>query len=117
LVAASTVPLNAQAAAQIVELLGEAAEDGNRLLVTGAAGADGAYVVSLAQERGWKVTGLARPADEEFVRSLGAALIASPEPGWDAVVDAAVLQGQALALVRDGGIFVGMQPRAEPALE
>jgi NADPH:quinone reductase-like Zn-dependent oxidoreductase len=41
LVAASTVPLNGLAAAQIVDLLGDAPIDGNRLLVTGAAGAVG----------------------------------------------------------------------------
>src|SRR5262245_27578972 len=41
LVAASTVPLNGLAAAQIVDLLGDAPTDGNRLLVTGAAGAGG----------------------------------------------------------------------------
>ncbi|WP_406265500.1 hypothetical protein OH799_18405 [Nocardia sp. NBC_00881] len=41
LVAASTVPLNGLAAAQIVDLLGDAPTDRNRLLVTGAAGAVG----------------------------------------------------------------------------
>ena len=44
LVAASTVPLNGLAAAQIVDLLGDAPVEANRLLVTGAAGAVGAYV-------------------------------------------------------------------------
>ena len=62
LVAASTVPLNGLAAAQIVDLLGDAPADGDRLLVTGAAGAVGGYVASLAQDRGWQVTGLARAA-------------------------------------------------------
>ena len=37
LVAASTVPLNGLAAAQIVDLLGNAPRASNRLLVTGAA--------------------------------------------------------------------------------
>lgn len=41
LAAASTVPLNGLAAAQILDLLGDAPADGNRLLVTGAAGAVG----------------------------------------------------------------------------
>ena len=72
LVTASTVPLNGLAAAQIVDLLGDAPADGNRLLVTGAAGAVGGYVASLAQDRGWRVTGLARAEDETFVRSLSA---------------------------------------------
>ena len=66
------MPLNGLAAAQIVDLLGDAPADGNRLLVTGAAGAVGGYVASLAPDRGWQVTGLARAEDEEFVRGLGA---------------------------------------------
>ena len=115
LVAASTVPLNGLAAAQIVDLLGDAPTEGNRLLVTGAAGAVGGYVVALAQDRGWQVTGLARTEDEQFVRSLGADFTAHAEPGWDAVADGAALQERGLALVRDGGAFVGVQPSAEPA--
>jgi NADPH:quinone reductase-like Zn-dependent oxidoreductase len=117
LVAASTVPLNGLAAAQIVDLLGEAPPNRNRLLVTGAAGAVGGYVLSLAQDRGWQVTGLARHEDEEFVRGLGAEFTTDAEPGWDAVADGAVLQDQALPLIRDGGTFVGVQPNNEPAPE
>ncbi|ABW14137.1 Alcohol dehydrogenase GroES domain protein [Parafrankia sp. EAN1pec] len=117
LVAASTVPLNGLAAAQIVDLLGDAPTGGNRLLVTGAAGAVGGYVASLAQDRGWRVTGLARAEDEEFVRSLGAGFTTHAESGWDAVADGAVLQEQGLALVRDGGAFVGVRPNAMPATE
>lgn len=117
LVAASTVPLNGLAAAQIVDLLGDASSDGNRLLVTGAAGAVGGYVASLAPDRGWQVTGLARAEDEEFVRSLGVEFTTHAPPGWDAVADGAVLQERGLALVRDGGVFVGVRPGAEPAAE
>jgi NADPH:quinone reductase-like Zn-dependent oxidoreductase len=112
LVAASTVPLNALTAAQIVDLLSDAPADGSRLLVTGAAGAVGGYVASLAQDRGWLVTGLARAEDEEFVRGLGGEFTTHAEPGWDAVADGAVLQERGLALVRDGGTFVGVQPSA-----
>jgi NADPH:quinone reductase-like Zn-dependent oxidoreductase len=109
-IAASTVPLNGLTAAQILDLLGDAPADGRRLLVTGAAGAVGGYLIVLAQERGWEVTGLAREHDEEFVRSLGADFTADAEPGWDAVADAGAMQQAALALVRDGGRFVGVQP-------
>jgi NADPH:quinone reductase-like Zn-dependent oxidoreductase len=80
LTAASTVPLNGLAAAQIVDLLGDAPTDHNRLLVTGAAGAVGGYVASLAPDRGWQVTGLARAEDEKFVRGLGAAFTTHAEP-------------------------------------
>jgi NADPH:quinone reductase-like Zn-dependent oxidoreductase len=115
LASAATVPLNGLAAAQIVDLLGDGG--GRSLLVTGAAGAVGGYVVSIAQDRGWRVTGLAREQDEEFVRGLGADFTVEATPGWDAVADGAVLQEQGLALVRDSGIFVGVQPGAAPAEE
>ena len=115
LATAATVPLNGLAAAQLVDLLGDGA--GRRLLVTGAAGAVGGYVVPLAQDRGWRVTGLARAADEKFVRGLGAAFTAEAAPGWDAVADGAALQEQGVALVREGGLFVSVQPGAVPAEE
>ena len=114
-VEAATVPLNAATALQLVELLGDG--EGRSLLVTGAAGAVGAYVVPFALERGWKVTGLARAADEEYVRGLGADFTSEPTDGWDAVADGAVLQDAAVPLVRDGGLFVGVQPSAPPASE
>ena len=117
LVAASTVPLNGSAAGQIVDLLGDAPTDANRLLVTGAAGAVGGYVAALAPDRGWQVTGLARAEDEAFVRDVGADFTTHAEPGWDAVADGAALQEQGLALVRDGGAFVGVRPNAVPAAE
>ena len=117
LVAASAVPLNGLAAAQIVDLLGDAPTGRDRLVVTGAAGAVGGYVASLAQDRGWRVTGLARAEDEEFVRGLGAEFSTHAEPGWDAVADGATLQERGLALVRDGGAFVGLRPNAVPATE
>lgn len=110
LVEAATVPLNAATALALVDLLGDG--EGRSLLVTGAAGAVGGYVAPFALERGWRVTGLARAADEEFVRGLGADFTSEPTGGWDAVADAAVLQEKAIALVRDGGRFVGVQPSA-----
>lgn len=117
LVAASTVPLNSLAAAQIVDLLGDAPADCHRLLVTGAAGAVGNYVAALAPGRGWRVTGLARAEDEAFVRRIGADFTTDAGPDWDAVVDGAVLQQQGLDLVRDGGTFVGVQPNAQLATQ
>ncbi|NUS95731.1 MAG: NADP-dependent oxidoreductase [Nocardia sp.] len=117
LVAASTVPLSGLSAAQIVDLIGEAPADGNRLLVTGAAGAIGANIAALAPDRGWRVTGLARETDEEFVRSLGADFVTSARPGWDAVVDTTPRQVCGLAPVRDGGTFVGVRPNIVPAAE
>ncbi|AYY13163.1 NADP-dependent oxidoreductase [Actinobacteria bacterium YIM 96077] len=113
LTTAATIPLNGLAAAQMLDLLGDGG--GRSLLVTGAAGAVGGYLIPLAQDRGWRVTGLARADDEKFVRGLGAGFTTEAAPGWDAVADAAAFQEQGFALVRDGGIFVGVQPGAVPA--
>lgn len=110
LVEAAAVPLTATAAAQLVGLLGEAPGEGRRLLVTGAAGAVGAHVAALARDSGWQVTGLARAADEPFVRGLGVDFATGPGRDWDAVADAGALQEPALRAVRDGGRFVGVQP-------
>ncbi|WP_280421580.1 NADP-dependent oxidoreductase [Nocardia carnea] len=115
LTTAATVPLNGLTAAQLVDLLGEGG--GRSLLVTGAAGAVGGYIVTLAQDRGWKVTGLARPQDEKFVRGLGADFTTTATAGWDAVADTAVFQEKALPLVRDGGLLVGVRPGGEPPAE
>ena len=85
--------------------------------MTGAAGAVGGYVTSLARDRGWHVTGLARTSDEEYVRGLGAEFTTAAEPGWDALADCAGLQDEGLGLVRDGGRYVGVRPGGEPAAE
>jgi NADPH:quinone reductase-like Zn-dependent oxidoreductase len=115
-VAAATLPLNALTAVQALDLL--ELTPGQRLLVTGAAGAVGGYAVQLAAHRGVPVTALAREEDEELVRSLGAVSFASgavAPGGFDAVLDAAVLGETALAWVRDGGAYVGVIPQAGPA--
>lgn len=99
---AGTLPLNGLTAAQALDLLDLAA--GDRLLVTGAAGAVGGFAVQLAAHRGIEVTGHARAGDEELVRSLGAARFTADgvEPGSvDGVLDAAVL-GAAGACVGAG---------------
>ncbi|MGW5634253.1 NADP-dependent oxidoreductase [Streptomyces sp. NPDC003832] len=111
---AATVPLNALTAAQALDLL--EVVPGRSLLVTGAAGAVGGYAVQLAAHRGIEVTALAREADGELLRSLGAARLAgADEGGFDAVLDAAVLGEPALARVRDGGAYAGVIPGAHPA--
>ncbi|MFI1028627.1 alcohol dehydrogenase catalytic domain-containing protein [Streptomyces sp. NPDC020951] len=113
---AATLPLNALAAAQALDLL--SLDPGQSLVVTGAAGALGGFAVRLAAHRGVTVTGVARPADEEFVRSLGAAHFSTGQVaagGAGAVLDAAQLGERAPAWVRDGGAFTGVIPGAQPA--
>jgi len=116
LVTAATVPLDGLAAAQVVDALGGPGDAG-RLLVTGAAGSVGGFATALARDRGWRVTGLARDHDAAFLRGLAAEPTTQAEPGWDAVADAAGLREGALALVRDGGTYVGVLPAAVPAAE
>ncbi|MFE0249368.1 NADP-dependent oxidoreductase [Streptomyces sp. NPDC059010] len=112
---AATLPLNALTAVQALDRL--ELTPGQSLLVTGAAGAVGGYAVQLAAHRGIPVTGLAREADGELVRSLGATPAvdaAIGAGGFDAVLDAAVLGEPALAWVRDGGAYIGVIPQAQP---
>ncbi len=121
-IAAATVPTNALTADQGLDLIEPASPiDGKgapRLLVTGAGGAVGGYGVTLAARRGWQVTALARSTDEEFLRSAGAREVLTELPaagsGFDAVFDAAVLVGPALAAVRDGGSYLGVKPSEIP---
>ncbi|HXH79250.1 alcohol dehydrogenase catalytic domain-containing protein [Nocardioides sp.] len=116
-VGAATVPLNTLTADQALRPLGEPA--GRTLLVTGAAGAVGGYAVALAASAGWEVTGLARAADEEWVRGAGAThFVTSLEPAaYDVVFDTAVLGSVAVAATRDGGDYVGVMPPAVPDSE
>ncbi|MFW6693923.1 NADP-dependent oxidoreductase [Streptomyces sp. MAR4 CNX-425] len=111
---AATLPLNALSADQALGLL--ELPPGASLLVTGAAGALGGYAVQLAARRGVTVTGLARPADEDLVRSLGAEFTTAPaDGGYDAVLDAAVLGGEtALRWTRDGGTYAAVIPYTAP---
>jgi NADPH:quinone reductase-like Zn-dependent oxidoreductase len=116
LVEAASLPLNALAARQALDLLGPAA--GRTLLVTGGAGALGGHAVVLATRAGWRVTALARDADADFVARAGAdAVTELPGPSFDAVLDAAVLLQVALEAVRDGGSFVGVAPAAPVTAE
>ena len=116
LVEAASLPLNALAARQALDLLGPA--EGRTLLVTGGAGALGGHAVVLASRAGWRVSALARDADADFVARAGADPVTElPGPSFDAVLDAAVLLEPALAAVRDGGTFVGVAPASPVTAE
>jgi NADPH:quinone reductase-like Zn-dependent oxidoreductase len=114
--AASTIPLNGLTALQALDAL--ALPAGQSVLVTGAAGGLGAFIVELAAMRGLRVIAAAGDADEKLVRALGAAefiprsadLAAAVRDlvpgGADAVFDAAVLGFAAMDAVRARGAFV-----------
>ena len=127
LIEASTLPLNGLTADGAVRRSG--LEAGEWLLVTGAAGAVGGFVLELAAERGIRTVAVAAKADEELVRSLGAtefvertdelgaAVRALVPGGVDAVIDAAVLGIAAHQALRNGGTFITLvRPSAPPTL-
>ncbi len=130
-VPASTFGLNATTAHQALDLLG--LDAGQTVLVTGAAGGLGGYVVALAARRGLRVVAVASPPDEKEVRAFGARLVVprgddlNPRireavgSGVDGAIDAAQLGPETLAAVRDGGSFVAVTgpdtPESERGIE
>ncbi|MFG1872551.1 NADP-dependent oxidoreductase [Micromonospora arborensis] len=111
----ATLPTNGLAAAQALDLL--ALPAGSAVLVTGAAGQVGGFVLALARATGLHATGLAGVDDHEFVESLGAAFVSradDPTGTFDAVIDLAVIGPSLLDLVRDGGGYVAASPPLRP---
>ncbi|MEU7610600.1 NADP-dependent oxidoreductase [Micromonospora sp. NPDC049204] len=111
----ATLPTNGLAAAQAIDLL--ALPAGSTVLVTGAAGQVGGFVLALARAAGLHATGLAGADDREFVESLGAAFLSrtdDPTGTFDAVIDLAVIGPALLDLVRDGGGYVAASPPLRP---
>ncbi|MFI9552427.1 NADP-dependent oxidoreductase [Nonomuraea endophytica] len=121
---AATLPLNTLTAVQALDLADLA--PGRTLLVTGAAGALGGYLVEIAAARGLRVVGLAGAGDEKLVRGFGAEWFVSREAdlaasvralvpgGVDGVVDAAIVGLTALDSVRTGGAYVAVAAGAAP---
>ncbi|MDR6858753.1 NADPH:quinone reductase-like Zn-dependent oxidoreductase [Variovorax guangxiensis] len=113
LTAAATVPMNGLTAKMCLDAL--ALSEGEMLLVTGAAGAVGSYVIQLAKQAGLLVIAEAKKTDFEWILSLGADEVVPRGPalfdavrgrfpnGVDGLVDAALLGAAAAALVRAGG--------------
>jgi NADPH:quinone reductase-like Zn-dependent oxidoreductase len=98
---------------------------GSTVLVTGAAGAVGAYTVALAHDEGLRVVAVASPEDEAFLRTQGASVFVQRSDelaqrvreqvpkGVDAVVDTARLLTQITPAVRDEGIVIVLRPVEE----
>lgn len=116
---AASLPMNALTARLSLDLLGLA--PGQVIAVTGAAGAYGGYVVELAKVDGLTVVADASDADRALVEQLGADVVVARGDdfaskvrarfpgGVDAVADGALLNGLALAAVRDGGAFTAVR--------
>ena len=123
LVAAATLPMNGMTALMAIEAL--ELSPGDSLLVTGAAGAVGGYVIALAKRSGLFVIADAKDDDVALVRSFGAdavlprgaaleaALRQIRPQGVDALVDTALIGERVAPLVRSGGIAVSLR-RSNP---
>lgn len=116
---AASFLMNALTARNDLDLL--ALPEGATVLVTGAAGGVGGYVVVLAHAGGLRVVAVASPADEADARAWGAnvfvprgdgvveAVLEAVPGGVDAVIDAALLREAILPAVRDGGAAVTLR--------
>jgi NADPH:quinone reductase-like Zn-dependent oxidoreductase len=90
--AAAVLPISGMTALQAVDAA--QLRDGSTLLVIGASGGVGSYVVQIAHGIGARVTGVSRAAKADFVRSLGAErMVAYDNPTenhdgpYDAIID------------------------------
>jgi|1186.fasta_scaffold90801_2 NADPH:quinone reductase-like Zn-dependent oxidoreductase len=90
--AAAVLPISGMTALQAVDAAQLRA--GSTLLVIGASGGVGSYVLQIANGLGARVTGVSRAAKADFVRSLGAErVVAYDNPGekpdgpYDAIID------------------------------
>lgn len=121
---AATLAMNGVTALMVLEAL--QAASARTVLVTGAAGALGGYVVQLARSAGLTVVGHGRPGDEALIESLGAAHVVSGSDdlaatthrlgpgGVDALVDSASLGAGVRTAVRPGGLVVDVRPIEVP---
>jgi NADPH:quinone reductase len=121
---ASALPVCALTARLLVDAAG--LQDSQVVLVTGAAGMVGGFVVQLAHGRGARAVAGVRDGDAEEARRLGAettfdtagdlagAIRGEWPEGVDAVIDTVGLGADGLACVREGGAFVTSVPTAVP---
>ena len=120
----SALPVCALTARLLVDAA--AVDQGDVVLVTGAAGMVGGFAAQLARGRGARIVAAVRATDAEEARRLGAERIVSTgsdlealirdewEDGVDACLETVGLSAGTLACVRDGGAFVTSVPTAVP---
>jgi NADPH:quinone reductase len=121
----ATIPMSGLTARQTLDRL--ALDPGDTLVVAGAGGAVGAYIVQLASAAGIDVVGIAGPHHEEFVRGCGASSfvargeralpdVADAHPaGVDAVADLAIIGEPVTQVLKPGGSVASFKPY-EPGL-
>ena len=114
LVQASVLPLNGLTTVQALE--GADLAPGSRVVVTGAAGGLGLFIVQLAKLAGHTVVAWVRPGtDPQPLEDLGADEVvteraALAEASAAAVLDAGRLAHETVAVIADGGVYVTFRP-------
>jgi NADPH:quinone reductase-like Zn-dependent oxidoreductase len=123
----AALPVSALTAKLLLDTASPSA--GEQVLVTGAAGQVGGYVVQLARRRGLWVIAAVRDADRQAALDLGAQVVVSTEgdlttavhgqvpDGVKACLDTIGIGAAGLACVRNGGSFVTTVPVAIPTAE
>lgn len=118
---AAAVPLAALTALQALRGgAGAALRPGARVLVNGAAGGIGSFGVQLARHYGAEVTGIARAEKHDFVRSMGAGAVLTPDDfdpsgkggRWDVIFDTppSMQFGRVRGALTEDGIYVSTRP-------
>lgn len=100
----------------------ERAHEGRRIAVIGAAGGVGHLAVQIARDAGWRVTAVARPQNEAFVRALGASDfvdrltrdVGALGVRYDVIFDAVAARSlwQLRRAIAPGGCYITTNPRA-----
>jgi len=121
----ATLPMSGLTARQTLDRL--SLDPGDTLVVTGAGGAVGGYLVQLASAVGIDVVGVAGPSHEEFVRRCGASsfiargeraladVVDAQPAGVDAVADLAIIGEPVTQVLKTGGRVASFKPY-EPGL-
>lgn len=116
---AATLPVAGVSALDCLDRLGEA-RSGQRLLVIGAAGGVGAFIVQLARNLGLHVTAVCRGSNSDWARQLGADQVIAYDreelfsggARYDLIIDAAAVSsfGRCRDALTPRGIYVNTMP-------
>ena len=116
---ACTLPMNGLTAKLSLELLN--LNSGDKLAVTGSAGAYGGYMIQIAKTLGLDVIADTSEKDQNLIKSLGADLLLPRgeefikhilerfPKGVDGLADGALLNEKAVAAVKNGGSFTAVR--------
>lgn len=124
---AASFLMNALTARQALDTL--SLPEKSTVLVTGAAGAVGAYAIALGSQDSLRMLAIASGDDTEFLRASGAddviergddlseRILQLCSDGVDAVIDAAGLGKQVVPVIKKGGTLITLRPTGDEFAE